>query len=360
MKKVLTILGARPQFIKAATVSRVIRGSKTLKEVIVHTGQHFDFNMSDIFFKEMEIPLPDYNLEINSMNHGAMTGRMLEKTEEVMLTEKPDMVMVYGDTNSTLAGALAASKLHIKVAHVEAGLRSFNMIMPEEINRIITDRISDLLFCPTDNAVKNLIKEGYQDFNAKILKVGDVMYDAALFYSKQSAQNSNVITRLDLQNKSFVLSTIHRQENTDTPERLLSIIAALNEIHQVSNVVLPLHPRTKNIIQNNHIRLSFNPIEPVSYFDMIELMKHCDLVITDSGGMQKEAFFYKKYCITLRDQTEWTELADHGFNSLTGADKNKIIEGFHNFSGKTLENTPAFYGTGNAGKMIVESIIDNI
>lgn len=360
MKKIVTILGARPQFIKAAMVSRIIKSKSTLKEIILHTGQHFDFNMSDIFFKEMDIPPPHYNLSINSMGHGAMTGYMLEKIEKVLLNEKPDLVMVYGDTNSTLAGALAASKLHIHVAHVEAGLRSFNMYMPEEINRILTDRISDLLFCPTDTAVNNLKKEGYQNFNSRILKVGDVMYDAAIFYGNQSSQKSNIISRLNLQNRRFVVSTLHRQENTDVPERVISIMSALNEIHQTSGVVMPLHPRTLKIIHDNHIKLSFDPIEPVGYFDMIELIKHCDLVLTDSGGMQKEAFFCQKYCITMRDQTEWSELADHGFNFLTGADRNKIIEGFHNFSGKTLENTPALYGTGNASEMIVESIIDNI
>ena len=255
MIKIVTILGARPQFIKAAAVSRIIKREKTLKEVIIHTGQHFDFNMSDIFFKEMAIPHPHYNLEINSVGHGAMTGRMLEKIEKVLLTEKPDLVMVYGDTNSTLAGALAASKQHIKVAHVEAGLRSFNMHMPEEINRILTDRISDLLFCPTDTAVNNLEKEGYKNFCSRVLQVGDVMYDAAIFYGKQSSQKSNIINRLNLQNRKFVLCTVHRQENTDVPERLISVMSALNKIHQISDVILPIHPRTRKIIQDNHINL---------------------------------------------------------------------------------------------------------
>lgn len=358
MKKILTIIGARPQFIKAAAVSRIIRNENSIREVIVHTGQHFDFNMSDIFFTEMDIPRPHYNLEINSMSHGAMTGQMLERIEQVLMDEKPDMVMVYGDTNSTLAGALAASKLHIRVAHVEAGLRSFNMLMPEEINRILTDRISSLLYCPTDTAVNNLEKEGYKNFDSRVLLVGDVMYDAAIFYGKQSAQKSNAINRLNLQNKSFVLCTVHRQENTDVPDRLTSIISALNEIHQVSEVILPLHPRTRKIIQDRHISLSFDPIEPVGYFDMIELLKHCSLVITDSGGMQKEAYFFNKYCVTMRDQTEWTELTDYGFNRLTGSDTKRIIEGFRNFSGRSIENAISLYGRGDAGEKIVKSIIE--
>jgi len=248
LKKIVTIIGARPQFIKAAAVSRVIRNQSGMQEIIVHTGQHFDENMSAVFFQEMDIPEPDYHLEINSLSHGAMTGRMLEKIEEVLIAEKPGLVMVYGDTNSTLAGALAARKLNICVAHVEAGLRSFNMRMPEEINRIMADRISDLLFCPTENAVHNLHQEGYHNFRCHIHLVGDVMYDAALYYGAMSAQRSDILKRLNLTRDKFVLCTIHRQENTDNLENLRSIVDALNTLHRKIQVIVPLHPRTQKIL----------------------------------------------------------------------------------------------------------------
>jgi len=360
MKKVLTILGARPQFIKAAAVSRIIGNKKPFQEIILHTGQHFDYNMSEIFFDEMDIPRPQYNLEINNMGHGAMTGFMIQRIEEILMEERPDIVIVYGDTNSTLAGALAASKLHIKIAHVEAGLRSFNMMMPEEINRILTDRISHLLFCPTSAAVNNLQKEGYDNFDAKVLQVGDIMYDAVLYYDQKSSLKSDIIHRLKLKNRGYVICTVHRQENTDIPGHLSEICSALNEINQFSQVILPLHPRTRKIIQNNHIHLAFNPIEPVGYFDMMQLLKHCSLVITDSGGMQKEAYFFNKYCITMRDQTEWTELVDHGYNQLTGCNKTEILKGYHHFTGKTIEKTTTLYGKGNASELVVESILTDI
>ena len=295
MNKVVTVIGARPQFIKAAAVSRVLRKNDGIKEIIVHTGQHFNHSMSSVFFQEMQIPEPDYNLEINCLSHGAMTGRMIEKIEEVLVVEKPDWVMVYGDTNSTLAGALAAKKLQIRVAHVEAGLRSFNMKMPEEVNRILTDRISDILFCPTENSVQNLLSEGYKKFDCHILQVGDVMYDAALFYGAFSSQRSDIIKRLDLASGKYVLCTIHRQENTDNVENLRSIISSLNEIDREMPVILPLHPRTRKILGQNQIIPDFIPIEPVGYFDILELLKNCKLVMTDSGGMQKEAYFFNKY-----------------------------------------------------------------
>ncbi len=248
--KILTILGARPQFIKAGTVSREIAKYTEIHEVIVHTGQHFDANMSDIFFDEMKIPKPDYNLDINGLGHGAMTGQMLEKIEEVLLKEKPDWVMVYGDTNSTIAGALAASKLHIKVAHVEAGLRSFNMNMPEEVNRILTDRISNILFCPTQSAVDNLEREGYKTLDIKIVKNGDVMQDGALFYKDLAVKPDDVTL-----NNEYILTTIHRAENTDDPKRLEAIFEALNEIAKEIQIVFPLHPRTKNILNTSNIKL---------------------------------------------------------------------------------------------------------
>jgi UDP-GlcNAc3NAcA epimerase len=264
------------------------------------------------------------------------------------------MVMVYGDTNSTLAGALAARKLDISVVHVEAGLRSFNMKMPEEINRILTDRISDILFCPTQHAIDNLKTEGFDHFNCDVQLVGDVMYDAALFYGAMSAERSDIIKKLRLDKNGFILCTIHRQENTDNPDRLRSIASALNEINKVIPVVLPLHPRTRKILSNQNISLGFDPIDPVGYFEIVELLKNCDLVVTDSGGMQKESFFFKKYCITLRDETEWVELVDNGYNFLTGADKEKIIAKFTSIKGKPLASDQPLYGKGNASQLIVE------
>ena len=351
MPKILTIVGARPQFVKAAALSRALK-KFNLEEVLVHTGQHFDENMADIFFRQMEIPEPKYNLGINSLSHGAMTGRMLEEIEKVLLAEKPDAVVVFGDTNSTLAGALAASKLHIPVAHVEAGLRSFNMKMPEEINRILTDRISSWLFCPTETAVKNLHREGFENFNAKIENIGDVMYDVALFYSKISAKQVTVLTTLKKDSRHVVLTTLHRQENTDDLQRLSSIVEALNDLNKEFRVVLPLHPRTKKILERESIRLDFEALEPLGYFDMIELLKNCTFVITDSGGLQKEAFFFKKQCLIIRDETEGTELVELGYNHLVGAEKQRILKK----AGEIKASNPAFlekpYGEGNAAEKI--------
>ena len=357
MKKIVTIIGARPQFIKAAAVSRVIRKTDGIKEILVHTGQHFDENMSSVFFQEMDIPEPDYHLEINSLSHGAMTGRMIEKIEKVLLSEKPDLVMVYGDTNSTLAGALAAKKLNIGVAHVEAGLRSFNMNMPEEINRILTDRISDFLFCPTDTAIHNLDQEGFQHFKCMVHKVGDVMYDAALYYGTLSSQRSDIMNRLRITPGDYILCTIHRQENTDNLERLKSIIITLNRIHREKAIVLPLHPRTRKILARNNIPTEFEPIEPVGYFDIVELLKHCNMVITDSGGMQKEAYFFSKYCITVRTETEWTELVNHHYNYLAGTDGDTILRYYQLLQSKEFKNIHHFYGSGDAGQKIVSLIV---
>jgi len=357
LKKIVTVIGARPQFIKAAAVSRVIRKTGVIQEIIIHTGQHFDDNMSSVFFQDMDIPEPDYHLEINSLSHGAMTGRMIEKIEEVLLKEKPDIVIVYGDTNSTLAGALAAKKIHIRVAHVEAGLRSFNMEMPEEINRILTDRISDVLFCPTENSVKNLHREGFNGFNCQIHRIGDVMYDAALYYGALSSQRSNILKKLNLNKDQFVLCTIHRQENTDNLKNLISIISVLNDVNRENPVVLPLHPRTRKILELNNIHLVFKPIEPVGYFDIIELLKHCSLVITDSGGMQKEAYFFNKYCLTLRDETEWTELVTNSYNLLVGCKPDLIQDGVKKYIGRTITNPSPLYGKGNASEMIVEVLL---
>ncbi len=331
MRKIITILGARPQFVKAAVLSRVIAGNNKLEEIIIHTGQHYDTNMSDVFFEEMEIPKPKYNLDINGLSHGAMTGQMLEKIEKVLVVEKPDAVVIYGDTNSTIAGALAAKKMDIKVVHIEAGLRSFNMKMPEEINRILTDRISDLLLCPTDTAIKNLQKEGFDNLDIKVVKSGDIMKDAVEHYSKYSAQRSSVIKDLKLENKDFVLATIHRQENTDDLFKLKSIFEALEDISKETEVVIPLHPRTKGILEKNGLTYNLTYIDPVGYFDMLELLKNCKMVVTDSGGLQKEAFFNNKNCIIAREETEWVELVENGFGKIAGADKGFIIDAFKSF-----------------------------
>ncbi len=351
--KVITIIGARPQFIKAAVISREIAKHPEIKEVIVHTGQHFDKNMSDIFFDEMQIPTPHYHLDINSLGHGAMTGRMLEKIEEVLIAERPDFVIVYGDTNSTLAGALAAKKLHIKVVHIEAGLRSFNMSMPEEVNRILTDRISDLLCCPTEQAAKNLYEEGYSNFLSKVLVTGDVMQDAAIFYQKLAKSNSNIISNLGLEGKAFALCTLHRAENTDNIVRLSEIIEALNEISGEIELVFPIHPRTRRIMVDNKLSLSCKTIDPVGYLDMVNLLTQTKIVLTDSGGLQKEAFFFAKPCVTLRDETEWVELIEGNFNTLAGANKEKIISSFKSMCIAKPDFTKDLYGTGNAARRIV-------
>jgi UDP-GlcNAc3NAcA epimerase len=354
----VTVVGARPQFIKAATVSRAIQvhndqhqGSTHIEEIIICTGQHYDSNMSDIFFEDMKIPRPTENLAVGSGSHGATTGKMLERIESILLREKPDWVLVYGDTNSTLAGALAAKKLHIKLAHIEAGLRSFNMKMPEELNRILTDRISDILFCPTEAAVDNLKKEGFEKFPAQIIRTGDVMLDAALFY-RQFSKKPEIP---DFPNK-FILATIHRAENTDDPLRVKEIFEALAEISNKIPIILPVHPRTKSILEkeklsfaDTHLRL----ISPVGYLQMIWLLEHCSMVMTDSGGLQKEAYFFEKFCITLRDETEWTELLEAGVNQLSGAEKTKIIALFNQYYSIQPIFPKSLYGQGDSSNSIV-------
>lgn len=359
MKKIVTILGARPQFVKAAVLSRIIRSHQKIEEVIVHTGQHFDANMSAIFFEEMHIPKPTYNLEINSLSHGAMTGQMLAKIEQILVSESPDAVVVYGDTNSTLAGALAAKKLQIKVVHIEAGLRSFNMKMPEEINRILTDRISDLLSCPTPIAIQNLQHEGFNHLNIEIALHGDIMKDAVAFYRQFSVEKSSIIKDLTLQENEFVLATIHRQENTDDPEKLRQIFKALDEIHEHKKVILPLHPRTKKWLDHYNIKTKIQLISPIGYLDMLALLHYCNLVITDSGGLQKEAFFNEKCCIIARDETEWMELVTHGFAKITGSDTQKIIQEFHAFQVQNSDFSVPLYGN-EVGEKIHQSIINLI
>jgi UDP-GlcNAc3NAcA epimerase len=356
MKKIVTILGARPQFVKAAVLSRVILKHQEVEEIIVHTGQHYDANMSDIFFSEMEIPKPKYNLAINGLSHGAMTGQMLQKIEEVLMTEKPDAVVVFGDTNSTLAGALAAKKLHIKVIHIEAGLRSFNMKMPEEINRIVTDRISDLLLCPTDSAIDNLVNEGFENMPSKIVKSGDIMKDAVEYYSQFSQEKSTIISDLNLKKNEFVLATIHRQENTDVLVNLNSIFAGLETIGNEKTVVLPLHPRTKAILKSNNLNFNIKIIDPVGYFDMLELLKNCNLVVTDSGGLQKEAFFNKKHCIIAREETEWIELVTNGFAKIVGTNTIKMIEAYNSFQNSKANFEVDLYGA-NVGENMYKEIV---
>lgn len=355
--KIVTILGARPQFIKAGSISREILrlsdAGEDITEVIIHTGQHYDANMSDVFFDEMKIPKPNYFLGIGGNSHGAMTGQMIEKIESVLQTELPDWVLVYGDTNSTLAGALAASKLHIKIAHIEAGLRSFNIKMPEEVNRILTDRVSSILFCPTQTAINNLQSEGVDKWDTRVELSGDVMQDGAIFYKKLARKPTDLF--LD---KEFILSTIHRAENTDSESRLTEIVESLNEISELVPVVLPLHPRTKIKLEELPIKLSSKVIliDPVGYLNMVWLIDNCKLVMTDSGGLQKEAFFFAKPCITLRDETEWVELIEHNFNILAGANKKSILHAYfeHVFSAKFNVD---LYGKGLASSKIINALI---
>lgn len=349
--KLLTCIGARPQFIKAATVSRAVSARKDIHEVIVHTGQHYDANMSDVFFDELSIAKPNYNLGLGGGNHGEMTGRMLGALEAVMLEEKPDMVLVYGDTNTTLAGALAAVKLHFPVAHVEAGLRSFNRRMPEEINRILTDHASDILFVPTENAAKNLMREGFAE--ERVHLVGDVMYDASLFYREHAREPAFVQTE-GLENGDFILATIHRAENTENPERLASIFRGLGRDGR--RVVLPLHPRTRQKISAYGIVLPSTILvtEPVGYLEMAWLESQAAAIATDSGGVQKEAFFHDTPCVTLRDETEWVELVDTGWNQVVGADEDRIVEALKSNSSQTRKGS--IYGEGDSASRIVELI----
>lgn len=358
-KTVLTIVGARPQFIKAAAVSRAIARlpGSPLKELLVHTGQHHDENMSDVFFRELSIPAPALNLGIAGGKHGQMTGRMLEAIEKAILDHNPDWMLIYGDTNSTLAGALAASKLHIPVAHVEAGLRSFDRRMPEEINRVVADHVSTLLFAPTDVAVKNLKNEGIS--GDKVRRVGDVMFDVMLFYRDLAAKQSTTLQRLELKPKSFALATVHRAENTDDPARLKGILEGLSRLAAKHPVVLPIHPRTRAAIANLG---GFTPpanlriIDPVGYLDMLSLEWNAALIATDSGGVQKEAFFASVPCITLRDNTEWVELIDVGANVLVGADAGKIAsEGASRFN--TMLSAAPLYGDGDAAMHIAKALL---
>lgn len=357
--KIITIVGARPQFVKAAMVSRAIQeynknNDTPIEELLLHTGQHYDANMSDIFFNSMGISKPAWQLQCGNGTHGEMTGRMLIEIEKILLATLPDYVLVYGDTNSTLAGALAASKLHIPVVHVEAGLRSFNKQMPEEINRILTDHVAMLLCCPTFAAVKHLANEGIRQ---GVHHVGDVMYDAALIFGKLADSSSDILNRLKLTSRAFRLCTVHRAENTDNPQRIDGIVDAIKEISTLScPTVLPLHPRTRNSLEAHGLlhslenRKEIKIIPPISFLDMVMLEKHAATILTDSGGVQKEAYFHHTPCITLRDETEWVETVEAGWNQIVGYKKESILQ--------CLENEPerkdiTEYGTGNASKNII-------
>jgi len=360
--KILSVVGARPQFIKAATISRALQNESGVKEVLVHTGQHYDDNMSHVFFDELEISEPQYNLGIGSATHGVQTGRMLKAVEKVLIKEKPDWVLVYGDTNSTLAGALAAVKLKIPTAHVEAGLRSFNRDMPEEINRVLTDHASDILFAPTAAAVDNLLKEGIPE--KRIHFVGDVMYDAALIYSKKAEYTSKILEHLNIKSKNYILATIHRAENTDNLLRLKAIFKGLMEVSKEISVVIPIHPRTKKAIESirllSKVENILKIIPPVGYLDMIMLEKHSRLIATDSGGVQKEAFFYRVPCVILRDETEWVELVELAWNYLQPPESalavaRKIRQVLTTL--RRVEINP--YGDGNTAYKIVEILLKN-
>jgi len=344
--KIATIIGARPQFIKSATISRIFRNYNDINEIIIHTGQHYDENMSEIFFNELKIPKPNYNLEVGSESHGKQTAMMLEKIEAILLKEKPDWVLVYGDTNSTIAGALAATKLHIKIAHVEAGLRSFNRKMPEEINRIATDHISDVLFVPTQNAMNLLANEGIVE---RAVLVGDVMYDAILYNQKLADEKYKLSDITNLNN--FYLGTIHRPSNTDNLVRLQNIFSAFSELDLP--IILPLHPRTQKIIKKIKYSKNVKIIEPVSYLKMIVLLKNCKKVLTDSGGLQKEAYYLHKPCITMRDETEWIETLENNWNFIVGADKDLILEKVKN---KEFGKQKDYFGDGKAAEKIVDFI----
>lgn len=381
MIKIVTIIGARPQIIKAAALSRAIKNkyNKQLKEIIVHTGQHYDANMSQIFFDELGIPAPDYNLNVGSGGHGVQTAAMIIGIEEILIKEKPNAIVLYGDTNSTLAGAMAAVKIHVPVVHIEAGLRSFNKAMPEEVNRIMCDHVSSFLFSPTKTGLNNLIKEGFKNdalppYNAnnpKIYHCGDVMYDNSLFFSEVAESKTVILDKLKLQKNKFILATIHRNNNTDEPKRLNALFTALNDICKESklDVVLPLHPRTSKLLETNLDKKLYSEIkgntqfkicDPASFLEMVSLEKNCRLVMTDSGGVQKEAFYFEKPCVILRPETEWIELVECGTAIIADASEEKIKKAFETLNNKTDLKFPKLYGDGHAAEFICAEIIKYI
>lgn len=379
MLKIVTVVGARPQIIKAAALSRTIRDhfSDEISEIIIHTGQHYDANMSQVFFEELGIPSPHINLNIGSASHGRQTAQMIQEIEKVLLAEKPDFLVLYGDTNSTLAGAVAASKIHIPIVHIEAGLRSFNKRMPEEINRVMCDHASTLLFVPTLTGIKNLEKEGFETGNHApfsadnpgVFHCGDIMFDNLVYFSEIAGQRINIMQTLKLKKNAFVLCTIHRDNNTDSPERLHSIISAMSHIAENMNleIVIPLHPRTSKIIETNlpkqlYARLTGNKnihlIPPVSYLEMIVLEKNANLILTDSGGVQKEAYFFKKPLVVARPETEWIEIIENGDGIIADADENKIIEAVKYFQNKVELDFPDVFGNGHAAEFICKTMLE--
>lgn len=378
MIKIITVIGARPQIIKAAAISRAIQTSfkNKIREIIVHTGQHYDQNMSEVFFEELGIPQPDYNLNVGSGNHGAQSAHMIEKIEELLLDEKPNYILLYGDTNSTLSGAVAASKLHIPIVHIEAGLRSFNRKMPEEVNRIVCDHLSTLLFSPTKTGYKNLINEGFNPENKPrftpdnpgVFHCGDIMYDNSLHFAHLAEKNSNILKKNHLDSSQYILATIHRDHNTDIPENLESIFKAFIKISKEQKVVLPIHPRTEKILNSSiHKRLletikqssNLIIISPVSFLDMIKLEKNSSLIMTDSGGVQKESYFFNKACIILRPETEWVEVLETKKAIITGADYYKIMDAYKLLSKEKADSFPPIFGDGKASEFICNTIIEN-
>lgn len=379
--KIVTIIGARPQIIKAAALSRAIKNdfAGKITEVIVHTGQHYDENMSQVFFNELGIPQPNYNLNVGSGSHAKQTASMITGIEEILLKEKPNAIVLYGDTNSTLAGAVAASKIHIPIVHIEAGLRSFSKAMPEEVNRILCDHVSTLLFSPTITGFTNLVKEGFKEKNVapysadnpKIYHSGDVMYDNSMFFSSVAEQKTNVITANKLQAGKFILATIHRNNNTDEPLRLNSLFKALNDISNETglDVLLPLHPRTSKLLESNldpallkavKANTKFKIIAPASFLEMIALEKNCAIVMTDSGGVQKEAFYFEKPCIILRPETEWVELVECGSAIVTDANETRIKDAFKKLYSATTLSYPKFYGDGKAAQFICGEMLKHL
>ncbi len=348
--KLISIIGARPQFIKCAPLSHAIR--REHQEFILHTGQHYDSEMSDVFFNELNIPKPDYNLGIGSGTHGEQTGRMLTEIEKILVKESPDLVLTYGDTNSTLAGALAASKLHISIAHVEAGLRSFDRTMPEEINRVLTDHTSNFLFCPTETAVKNLKKEGVTD---GVYCVGDVMVDALEYNRKIAEDKSTILDEMELTSKDFMVATVHRPANTDSQENLSSIVKAFCSAAD-QTIVFPIHPRTEKFLKEyglwNELCQHVKVIQPIGYLDMLKLMAHSSKILTDSGGIQKEAYMLGVPCMTMRENTEWVETVENGWNVLVGVDYRKIVDAIRGFEG--ADERSDVFGSGNASERVCE------
>jgi UDP-GlcNAc3NAcA epimerase len=380
MIKIVTIIGARPQIIKAAALSRAIKNSFSdkIQEVIVHTGQHYDHNMSEVFFEELGIPKPNYNLNIGSLSHGKQTAKMIEGIEEILITENPQAIVLYGDTNSTLAGTIAASKIHVPIVHIEAGLRSFNKKMPEEINRIMCDHSSTLLFSPTQTGIKNLEKEGFDlgnkapisNDNPGVFHCGDIMFDNSLYFSDIAEQKSDILSKFNLSNSNYILSTLHRNNNTDDPERLTAIFSSLIKISEKHHlkVILPLHPRTKKILTKNLSKDVYDKtiysefiqiIEPVSFLEMIQLEKNASLVMTDSGGVQKEAYFFNKPVLVLRSESEWIEIIEVGAGIICDANENKILDSFQKLYQNKELNFDSIFGDGKAAEFICQKMFEN-